>query len=140
MTITHQPPSLAPAVPASRSLPAAILVWSLQIALGLLYLMAGIGKLSGMPEMVALFRAIGAGQWLRYAIGVIETAGGLALFVPSLSGLAALALCPVMLGAIIVSVIVPHESLLPPIISLAGLVVVMWMRRADTARVIGRFR
>jgi putative oxidoreductase len=111
-----------------------IVVWALQVALGLLYLMAGLAKLSGMPEMVALFRAIGAGQWLRYAIGAAETAGGIGLFIPRLSGLAAVALVPLMFGAIVTSIIVPHESLLAPIVTLAGLLALAWLRRGDTAR------
>jgi putative oxidoreductase len=135
MTTTPAPVTVA------RSVTASVVVWALQVALGLLYLMAGLGKLSGMPEMVALFRAIGAGQWLRYAVGAAETAGGIGLFIPKLSGLAALALVPVMFGAIVTSIIVPHESILAPTVTLAGILVLAWLRRGETleiARVVSR--
>jgi uncharacterized membrane protein YphA (DoxX/SURF4 family) len=50
--------------------------------------------------LVALFDAIGAGQWLRYVTGSIEVVSGLALLVPSLAAFGALLLVPTMVGAV----------------------------------------
>ena len=40
-------------------------LWAAQVALAGLFLLAGSSKLAGSSETVALFEAIGAGQWLR---------------------------------------------------------------------------
>jgi uncharacterized membrane protein len=56
-------------------------------------------KLAGSPELVDLFATIGAGQWLRYLVGALEVAGAVGRLVPWLSGLAALGLAPLIVGA-----------------------------------------
>ena len=110
--------------------------WILQINLGLMYIVAGLSKLAGNASMVSLFQAIGVGQWFRYAVGATETTGGLLLFTPTWSGLAAVLLCPVMVGAIATGFLVPGESPLPAAAALAGLVAVAWLRRAETIRAV----
>ncbi len=50
-------------------------LWVLQVAMAGWMLMSGIGKLTGDPLSAATFAAIGAGDWLRYGIGVLEIAG-----------------------------------------------------------------
>ncbi|WP_254651268.1 DoxX family protein, partial [Streptomyces sp. GbtcB7] len=47
------------------------------------------------------FEEIGVGQWLLYASGLVEAAGGIALLVPALAALAALVLLRVMAGAVL---------------------------------------
>src|SRR6266446_496760 len=59
-----------------------IALWLTQVALALMFLMAGGSKLAGVPPMVSLFDAIGLGQWFRYVTGVIEVTSGIALLVP----------------------------------------------------------
>ena len=43
-------------------------------------------KLSGSPVMVDLFAESGAGQWLRYVVGVFELADAIGLLVPRWCG------------------------------------------------------
>jgi putative oxidoreductase len=76
-----------------------VTLWAVQVGLALLFAMAGVLKLSGAPEMVAMFNAIGAGQWFRYVVGALEVAGAIGLLVPRLSGAAALGLTVLMVGA-----------------------------------------
>jgi hypothetical protein len=52
-----------------------IALWLTQVALALMFLMAG-SKLAGVPPMVSLFDALGLGQWFRYVTGVIEVTRG----------------------------------------------------------------
>ena len=60
-----------------------IALWLTQVALALMFLMAGGSKLAGVPAMVSLFDAVGLGQWFRYVTGIIEVISGIALLVPS---------------------------------------------------------
>src|SRR6195256_2461184 len=49
-----------------------IALWLTQVALALMFLMAGGSKLVGVPAMVILFGALGLGQWFRYVTCVVE--------------------------------------------------------------------
>lgn len=42
-------------------------------------------KVTGAPVMVDMFAEIGASQWLRYVVGVLEVAGAVGLLIPLLS-------------------------------------------------------
>src|SRR5258707_13788893 len=75
-------------------------LWILQIGAAGMFLMVGFFKLSGDPRMVGLFDAIGVGQWFRYVTGSLEVLGAVLLLIPRLSGLGALLLVGVMLGAV----------------------------------------
>jgi uncharacterized membrane protein YphA (DoxX/SURF4 family) len=46
--------------------PLGILLWCVQAFLALVFVSASWAKLMGKPEMVALFTAVGFGQWFRY--------------------------------------------------------------------------
>jgi len=56
------------------------------------------------------FAAEGAGQWLRYLVGSLEVAGAVGLMVPRLSGLAALWVAGLMVGATTSNLFVLGES------------------------------
>jgi putative oxidoreductase len=77
-----------------------IALWVLQIGAAGMFLVVGFFKLSGDPRMVGLFDAIGVGQWFRYVTGSLEVLGAILLLIPRLSGLGALLLVGVMLGAV----------------------------------------
>ena len=47
--------------------PLDILLWCVQALLALVFVSSSWAKLMGNPEMVALFTAVGFGQWFRYA-------------------------------------------------------------------------
>jgi putative oxidoreductase len=48
-----------------------IALWCVQGLLAV-FVGASAGKLMGKPEMVALFEAVGIGQWFRYVTGLLE--------------------------------------------------------------------
>jgi len=106
-----------------------IALWLTQVALALLFLMAGGSKLAGVPAMVSLFDAIGVGQWFRYVTGVIEVTSGIALLVPSAAIFGALLLIPTMLGAIVINLFVVPTSPVMPLLLLLAAAAVAWVRR-----------
>ena len=115
-------------------------LWILQIGAAGMFLMVGFLKLSGDPQMVGLFDAIGLGQWFRYVTGSLEVLGAILLLVPRLSGLDALLLVGVMLGAVPTHLFVVGGSPLPAIILLIVTGVVAWGRRQRTMNVLAGLR
>jgi putative oxidoreductase len=110
-----------------------VVLWVLQIAAAGMFLMVGFLKLSGNPQLVGLFEAIGLGQWLRYLTGSLEVAGAILLLIPRTSGLAALMLAVVMVGAVITHVFIVGGSPRPAIILLIVTGIIAWGRRHRTS-------
>jgi uncharacterized membrane protein YphA (DoxX/SURF4 family) len=75
------------------------ILWTGQILLAAFFIFASTPKLLGDPTTVASFETIGFGQWFRYLTGACELAGAIGLLIPRLSGVAALGLVGVMVGA-----------------------------------------
>jgi len=115
-------------------------LWILQIGAAGMFLMVGFLKLSGDAQMVGLFDAIGLGQWLRYVTGSLEVLGAVLLLVPRLSGLGALLLVGVMLGAVPTHLFVVGGSPLSAIILFIVTGVVAWARRKRTMNILAGLR
>ena len=115
-------------------------LWILQIGAAGMFLMAGFSKLSGDPQMVEMFDAIGFGQWFRYVTGSVEVLGAVLLLVPRLSGLGALLLAGVMLGAVATHLFVIGGSPLPAIILLIVTGLIAWGRRQRTMNLFAQQR
>jgi putative oxidoreductase len=115
-------------------------LWILQIGAAGMFLMVGFFKLSGDPRMVALFDAIGLGQWFRYVTGSLEVLGAVLVLIPRLSGLGALLLMGVMLGAVPTHLFVVGGSPLPAITLLIVTGVVAWGRRKRTMNFLAEIR
>jgi putative oxidoreductase len=109
-----------------------------ELALGMLFVIAGLVKLSGIALMVDLFAILGFGQWLRYATALVEIAGGVLLITGHMEYLAALALAVIMVGATAASVIVFDRSPIPPALTLIALVVLAWKRHPSHEVEVGR--
>jgi uncharacterized membrane protein len=112
-------------------------LWALQALLAIMFAMAGASKVFGDPAMVEMFATIGIGQWFRYLVGVLEIAGALGVLVPRLSGLAALGLVCLMVGATLTNAVVLGASPLLPLALLVVGALVAWGRRARTGAAIG---
>lgn len=106
------------------------------------FLIAGsaLPKLVGEAYAVQIFDEIGAGDWFRYAIGIVELAGGIGLLVPRLAGAAATGLIGLMVGAAITQVFVLGQPVfvITPIILGALLAVVVRHHRARIADLLRR--
>ena len=111
-------------------------LWILQIGAAGMFLMAGFAKLSGDPQMVGMFDAIGLGQWFRYLTGSFEVLGAILLLIPRLSGLGALWLAGVMLGAVAAHLFIIGGSPLMAIFLLIVVGLVAWGRRQRTINLL----
>ena len=127
-----------PAVPRGRI--ALVALWVTQVAVAGMFLFVGGLKLTGAPELVALFDAIGVGQWFRYLTGSIEVVSAVALLVPSLAPFGALLLIPTMVGAISTHLFIVGGSPVPAIVLLIGSLAIAWARRDQLARAFSRLR
>ncbi|GAA4667487.1 hypothetical protein GCM10023214_71860 [Amycolatopsis dongchuanensis] len=89
-----------------------------------------------------IFDEIGAGQWFRYLVGVLELAGAIGLVVPALTGLAALGLSALLVGATCTQLFVlgePLYALTPAALAIvAG--VLAYARRESTKSLLARLR
>lgn len=120
--------------PAARGRLASAALWTLQIAVAGMFLFAGSLKLSGSPQMVATFDAIGAGQWFRYLTGAIEVGSALALLLPSLAVFGALLLVPTMVGGVATHLLIIGGSATPAAVLLLGSLLIVWARRDELVR------
>ncbi|MEU9205832.1 DoxX family protein [Streptomyces sp. NPDC048332] len=102
---------------------------------------SGVAKLIAHESAVESFDRMGWGHGAMYVIGGLETAGAVALLVPVLAGVAALAFCGLLAGASVVQLTLldPPNAVMP-----ALLIVVMALiareRRGGTAALIARVR
>ena len=117
-----------------------VVLWVLQIGAAGMFLMVGFLKLKGDPQLVGLFKAIGLGQWFRYLTGTLEVAGAVLLLIPRTSGLGALMLAGVMVGAVVTHVFIVGGSPLMAIILLVVTSIVAWGRRQRTVNLLARQR
>lgn len=113
-------------------------LWVLQVAAAAMLGMAGFAKLAGAPDMIALFEAVGVGQWLRYVTGALEVLGAVLLLVPALAGVGALVLAAVMAGAVASHLFVIGGSPVVPLVLLAVVAFIAFARRERTLRLLGR--
>ena len=108
-----------------------VLLWCVQAFLAFVFFSAAWAKLVGNPEMVALFTAVGSGQWFRYVTGILELTGAVLIVVPRTRRVGAALLATVMLGAITVHVFILHVPLTTPGILFLMSGCVVWGTTAD---------
>jgi uncharacterized membrane protein YphA (DoxX/SURF4 family) len=125
-----------PAIPRGRV--ALVALWLAQIALAAMFMLSGGLKLTGAPQLVALFDAIGIGQWFRYATGAIEVVSAVALLVPAWAPFGALLLIPTMVGAVVTHLFIVGGSVVPATVVLIGALAIAWARRDQLASVLLR--
>ncbi len=113
-------------------------LWVLQILAAAAFFMAGGSKLAGAPEMVQVFEKVGMGQWFRYLTGILEVGSAILLVIPALSGLGALILVPVMIGAVITHLAVIGGNPAPAIVLLIFVAIIAWFRQDRTRRLLVR--
>ena len=111
--------------------------WTIRGLLALAFVGAGATKLMGVPESVAVFEALdarfGTGTWFLYLTAVLEVVGGLLIFVPGRTKLAALLLLAVSAGALATNLFLVPSSPVAAIVLLALSLAVLWIRRPRRA-------
>ena len=114
-----------------------ITLWTLQVLVALAFVAAAAGKLLGSADMVALFDAVGVGQWFRYVTGLLELLGALLLIVPGKAAFGAVLLACVMVGAVVAHLTVLHTAPTAPLVLLALSSLIAWGRRSALTGLLG---
>ena len=109
----------------------------MQVLVALLFVAAGSGKLVGTADMIALFNAVGIGQWFRYVTGSLELLGALLLIVPGKTAFGAVLLAGVMAGAVVSHLTVLHTAATVPLALFALTALIAWGRRTQLAGLLG---
>ncbi|MFH0520451.1 DoxX family protein [Streptomyces sp. M41] len=114
---------------------ARIALRGLQILLALFYAIASaLPKLIAHPSATEGFEELGWGSTGMYIIGTLELAGAIALLIPVLQSVAAVALSALMVGAFIVSITAfEGENAATPLILIVPLALIAWARRSSNA-------
>lgn len=117
-------------------------VLTLQIVLALFMGIASAApKLIGHSSAAESFDKIGFGDWFMYLTGGLELAGAIALVIPILSGLSALAFMGLMIGAFITQVTVfGGQYAITPVILFVVFGGIAWVRRNHTAELVALVR
>ena len=114
-----------------------IALWTLQALVALTFVAAGSGKLLGSADMIALFDAVGIGQWFRYVTGLLEVVGGVLLVVPGKTAFGAVLLACVMAGAVVAHLTVLHTAATAPLVLFAVTALIAWGRRSQLTGLLG---
>lgn len=122
--------------PVSKGLNIALWVLQILVAVGLLN--AGGLKLAGNEGMVKDFETIGLGQWFRYLTGGLEILGAILLLVPRFTGVGALLLSCVMVGAVAAHLFKLGGSPMAALMFLVMLLVIAWGRRGGILALVKR--
>lgn len=120
--------------------PADLALWVVQVITSLTFLLAALAKITGVAAVVSVFDAIGFGDWFRYLIAALEIAGAVALLVPVLSGLTALAFVALMVGAAVVHLAVVGAGVGSVVVPLLLALVVAWGRRRTVPQLVDALR
>lgn len=92
------------------------ITWAVRILLAITFAAAGIAKLASLPQMIAVFDAIGVGQWFRYLTGALEIAGVALLLAPATGYFGALLLALTMVGAVATHLLLIGGSAAPAVV------------------------
>ncbi|MET9760307.1 DoxX family protein [Streptomyces sp. NPDC006372] len=126
----------------ARGRRARIALRGLQVLLALLYAVASaLPKLIAHSSAVESFEELGWGSAGMYTIGALELAGAVALLIPVLQSVAAMALSALMVGAFIVQVTVfDGQYAATPLILIVPLALIAWARREHNADLLRLLR
>lgn len=97
--------------------------WVVRLGVGFIFIMVGFDKYPDNPtsDWVKIFRQIGWGECFRYATGIIEAAGGIAVLIPRVALLGYGLLACTMAGAALFHLFVlgdPSVSFVPVVLCL----------------------
>ncbi len=84
----------------------------------LAFVAAGLAKLAGVEDMVAVFDAVGVGQWLRYVTAIFEISGAVLLWIPGKQLYGAGLLTVTMSGAVLSHLFILGTATMPPAVVL----------------------
>lgn len=131
MSTQHNPPATATGAE-HRQVPGRRVHWALwaaQVLLALVFLAVSYPKVTLDPVAVGGFAAMGFSTAGTMIIGCVEIAGAIGLLVPRLSGLAALGLVALLIGATVTTVLTMGVAGVPmPVVLGVVAALVAWGR------------
>ncbi|MFE9856085.1 DoxX family protein [Streptomyces sp. NPDC005780] len=135
--------SAAPAAPsaAGRRGRGAVALSVARYALALFLGFSGVAKLIAHESAIESFDRMGWSHGAMYAIGGLETAGAIALLIPVLAGVAAIAFCGLLAGASVVQLTLldPPNAVMPAVL-IVVMVLIARDRRGGTAALVALVR
>ncbi|GAA2410917.1 DoxX family protein [Streptomyces coeruleofuscus] len=151
MPETTAPVTAAPSAPAgvvvaesatARGRRARIALRGLQVLLALFYgIASALPKLIAHPSAAESFEELGWGSAGMYTIGALELAGAVALLIPVLQSVAAMALGALMVGAFVVQItVMGGQYAATPLILIVPLALIAWARRRHNAELLRLLR
>jgi uncharacterized membrane protein YphA (DoxX/SURF4 family) len=108
-----------------------IAAWVFQVLLGLMFVLAGVGKFQNWDAFVSRFEAWGYAPWFLILIGVLEALGGALVFVPRLAAYGAALIGSIMLGAAYTHASTGIGSPVQVVLPLVFCAAVLYFRWAD---------
>jgi uncharacterized membrane protein YphA (DoxX/SURF4 family) len=136
-TATATAPTTSTAAPARPGRATNIGLWTLQVLAAAVFVFAAIPKITADPMAVAGFAMMGIGPAGMLTIGLLELAGAIAMFIPRLTGLAALCQVALMIGAVLTTLVYFGPSMVAmPAAVLVVVAVIAHGRRRSTVELI----
>lgn len=132
------PPVTSAEFVSSHGRRARIALRALQIVLALIFgLASALPKLIAHPSAAEIFDKMGWGSAGMYTIGLLELAGAVALLIPVLQSVAAMALGALMVGAFVVRVAVfDGQYAATPLILIVPLTLIAWACRGHNTELL----
>ncbi|MGK5697067.1 DoxX family protein [Streptomyces sp. URMC 128] len=126
----------------ARGRRARIALRGLQVLLALVFgIASAVPKLIAHPSAAESFEKLGWGSAGMYTIGVLELAGAVALLIPVLQSVAAMALGALMVGAFVVQIaVMDGQYAATPVILMVPLALIAWARRGHNAELLRLLR
>ncbi|MEU6909842.1 DoxX family protein [Streptomyces coeruleorubidus] len=126
----------------ARGWRARIALRGLQVLLALFYgIASALPKLIAHPSAAESFEELGWGSAGMYTIGALELAGAVALLIPVLQSVAAMALGALMVGAFVVQItVMGGQYAATPLILIVPLALIAWARRGHNAELLRLLR
>ncbi|WP_326663429.1 DoxX family protein [Streptomyces sp. NBC_00385] len=139
--MTPVSPSATPASAAGRRGRGAVALSVSRYVLALFLGFSGIAKLIAHESALESFDRMGWSHGAMYVIGGLETAGAVALLIPVLAGVAAIAFCGLLAGASVVQLTLldPPNAVMPAVL-IVVMVLIARDRRDGTAALVARIR
>jgi uncharacterized membrane protein YphA (DoxX/SURF4 family) len=127
--------------PARPGRAANIALWTLQVLTAAVFVFAAIPKITADPMAVAGFAMMGIGPAGMVTIGLLELAGAIALFIPRLTGFAALCQVALMIGAVLTTLVYFGPSMVAlPAAVLVAVAIIAYARRRSTVELVALAR
>lgn len=118
----------------------AIGIWIPTLLLAAVFVLQGLSKFSATSGWVDRFRMWGYPDWFRMAVGGAELLAGLLILVPRTAAIGAIIIMCIMLGGMGTHVLIEGQprGAFREVIPFALATLVLYARRAELARLLGR--